>query len=157
MPIRRSIELTPLSRQHHNGLLCCLLLHKGLLKQADLDVMQEFIQQFWYKDLQHHFGLEEECLSPFVNHFEVLNGPIRRMLDEHHDIRSLINSIALDASYQGIQELSDRLEQHIRFEERELFPLVEQTITTEQMTAIGKILAHEADDNCMNYPVKFWE
>jgi hypothetical protein len=44
--------------------LFCLLIQKGLKINADAEVMKEFIQDFWYKDLQHHFELEERFLEP---------------------------------------------------------------------------------------------
>lgn len=157
MPIKRSEELQPLSRQHHNGLLFCLLLQKGIKKQADLEVMKEFIQSFWYKDLHHHFDLEEIYLTPLSNHYAGLKDGLDRMMKEHYEIKNIINENSINISYRSIDELRAQLNVHIRFEEKELFPLIEQTITEQQRHSIGSILAHEKDDNCMNYPIKFWE
>jgi hemerythrin-like domain-containing protein len=157
MPVKRTEELQPLSRQHHNGLLFCLLLKKGIDKQADLNVMQEFIQSFWYKDLHHHFDLEEIYLAPLQKQYHQLQSPLERMVKEHYDLKNIINENSLNITYATVKELRDTLEAHIRFEERELFPLIEETITQQQRSAIGSRLSHERDDNCMNYPVKFWE
>jgi hemerythrin-like domain-containing protein len=157
VPIKRSEELQPLSRQHHNGLLFCLLLQKGIKKQADLEVMKEFIQSFWYKDLHHHFNLEENYLIPLTNHYPGLQNGLERMVNEHYELKNIINENSLNISYESIEELRRNLDSHIRFEERELFPLIEQTISEQQRLAIGAILANEKDDNCMNYPIKFWE
>lgn len=157
MPIKRSEELQPLSRQHHNGLLFCLLLHKGLKKNADLGVMQQFIEWFWYKDLQPHFELEERFLVPLQQEYYLLDPALRRMVDEHYELKNIINEISLNASLQSIEELRAKLEAHIRYEERELFPSIEETISPQQRHAIGTALSHEKDDNCMNYRHKFWE
>jgi hemerythrin-like domain-containing protein len=157
VPIKRSEELQPLSRQHHNGLLFCLLLQKGINKQADLEVMKEFIQSFWYKDLHHHFNLEESYLIPLTKQYANLQSGLERMVNEHYELKNIINENSLNISYESIEELRRNLDAHIRFEERELFPLIEETISDQQRTAIGTVLAHEKDDNCMNYPIKFWE
>lgn len=157
MPVKRSEQLQPLSRQHHNGLLFCLLLQKGIKRQAELAAMQEFIQWFWYKDLQHHFELEEVHLVPLQKQYHQLKEPLERMVLEHYQLKNIINENALNITYETVQQLRDSLERHIRYEERELFPLIEETISEQQRLAIGKVLADEKDDNCMNYPVKFWE
>jgi hemerythrin-like domain-containing protein len=157
MPLKRSEELQPLSRQHHNGLLFCLLLQKGLKKAADPDVMKEFIQNFWYKDLQHHFELEERFLDPLKNKYPGLKEQLNRMVQEHYDLKNIINEIALSPSYKSINELTGRLDAHVRFEERMLFPLIEQTITEEERQGIGRVLEIERDHNCMNYHTRFWE
>jgi hemerythrin-like domain-containing protein len=86
-----------------------------------------------------------------------LQSPLERMLKEHYDLKNIINENSLNITYATVKELRDVLEAHIRFEERELFPLIEETITPQQRIAIGSALSHERDDNCMNYPVKFWE
>ena len=157
MPIKRSDELQPLSRQHHNGLLFCLLLKKGMAKQADMEVMKEFIQDFWYKDLHHHFDLEENYLTPLQKQYQLLSEPLQRMVNEHYELKNVINEISIDITARSVEELRNKLEAHIRFEERALFPLIEETITEQQRLVIGGILSHEKDDNCMNYPIKFWE
>lgn len=157
MPIKRSEELQPLSRQHHNGLLFCLLLHKGIKKKAEPEVMKEFIVWFWYKDLLQHFNLEEKFLLPLQQEYFLLEAGLQRMVDEHYELKNIINENSLNPTYDSVEELRAKLEAHIRFEERDLFPLIEETISNRQREAIGAVLAHEKDDNCMNYPIKFWE
>ena len=60
--MQRNKNLQPLSRQHHNGLLMVLLLSKGVRKQANIQVMADFILDAWQKELQQHFKMEEEFL-----------------------------------------------------------------------------------------------
>jgi hemerythrin-like domain-containing protein len=157
MALKRSEALQPLSRQHHNGLLFCLLLGKGIKKQSDPEVMGAFIQEFWYKDLQHHFELEEQYLDPLKKRYPGLKTELDRMTQEHYELKNIINEISLNPSLKSIEELENKLNAHIRFEERLLFPFIEQTITEAEKQAIGQILGKERDHNCMNYPVKFWE
>lgn len=157
MPIKRTEALQPLSRQHHNGLLFCLLLQKGIKKNADPEVMRDFIQDFWYKDLQHHFQLEELYLVPLKNRYHQFVEPLQQMVNEHYELKSIINEIVLNPTHKTIDELRKKLDDHVRFEERQLFPLIEEAISPQELQTIGKILAKENDANCMSYSIRFWE
>jgi iron-sulfur cluster repair protein YtfE (RIC family) len=79
------------------------------------------------------------------------------MLQEHYFIKNIINEGSLSPSYKSIDELREKLDAHVRFEERNLFPLIEKTITPEERQSIGKVLENEKDHNCMSYRQKFWE
>jgi hemerythrin-like domain-containing protein len=155
--MKRHEQLQPLSRQHHNGLLAALLLKKGMAKSADANVMADFIIDFWKNDLQNHFESEEQVIIPsLVNTAfdKILND---QLLREHGLIRSYIDSLknnADDAS--TIKAFTELLEKHIRFEERIYFPEAEKILSEEQLQKIGKQLKDEGE-NCINYPVKFWE
>ena len=155
-PIKRSKELQPLSRQHHNGLFFCLLLEKAVKKQADKILMRDFCQYFWLKDLQHHFELEEKNLSPFSSYDELQEG-IDRMLEEHAFIRKFFTNPDILNEYSIFDQLQDLLDKHIRFEERELFPLIQIVINEEEMQTIGRAFENEINNNCSEYPIKFWE
>ena len=155
-PIKRSKELQPLSRQHHNGLFFCLLLEKAVKKQADKILMRDFCQYFWEKDLQHHFELEEKNLSPFSSYVELREG-IGRMIEEHAFIRKFFTNPDILNEYSIFDQLQQFLDKHIRFEERELFPLIQIVISEKEMKAIGYAFENEINNNCSEYPIKFWE
>ena len=153
---KRSIELQPLSRQHHNGLLFCLLLEKGVKKNADKIIMRDFCIYFWQGYLQHHFEIEEKYLIPLAAHIE-LGVVLYRMKEEHLQIKKYFEDAAklnTDADFEQIHQL---INDHIRFEERELFPLIQLVISVNEMHELGHAFENETDDNCMNYPIKFWD
>lgn len=153
---KRSIELQPLSRQHHNGLFFCLLLEKGVKKQADIILMRDFCMFFWENDLQHHFGLEETHLVSLASHVELKEG-INQMMAEHEQIRQLFQRNEKQADETVFVQLYQLVEKHIRFEERELFPLIESVISNDELYEIGHAFEGETDKNCSAYPIKFWE
>ena len=155
-PIKRSIELQPLSRQHHNGLFFCLLLEKGVKKQADKILMRDFCQYFWEKDLQHHFELEEKHLTTFSSYEELREG-ISRMMEEHAFIRKFFTNPGILNEYSIFDQLQQSVDKHIRFEERELFPLIQQIINQQEMQMLGLAFENETNNNCASYPIKFWE
>jgi hypothetical protein len=156
MPVKRSEALQPLSRQHHNGLLFCLVLNKGIAKAASLKVMKDFCLHFLQQDLSHHFMLEEAHLHVLPLSFPSLKNGIERMMNEHAVLRQLFANIEENASYDLMKQLAVTLEKHIRFEERELFNNIDMVLDANTFKTLQSVLQEEKDDNCMNYPIKFW-
>lgn len=156
--MKRHLQLQPLSRQHHNGLLAVLLLKKGIKKAAAPKEMAAFILDFWYKDLEDHFKAEEDHLLPAVAITNFDQQLIDTLKEEHELLRSYIYMLQDDPiNVEVIEQFHTLLEQHIRFEEKQFFPETEKLLTEIQLQQLGKHL-HEGDtQNCVNYPVKFWE
>jgi hemerythrin-like domain-containing protein len=154
--MKRHDNLQPLSRQHHNLLLGCLLLKKGVQKKADLLVMQDFIKQFWKTDLSRHVALEEKNLFPFLMRYPNLRSYAAILHNEHQLMERIYerNSNG-QISYRNVELLAETLEHHIRFEERVVFERIQQQLPDE----IDKILLEEdiSATDCSLYPVKFWE
>lgn len=155
-PIKRTIELQPLSRQHHNGLLFCFFIEKGIKKHADKILMKDFCMYFWENDLQHHFEIEEINLAKFSS-YDLLREGISRMLDEHLYIRKFFQNPEVLVEYSIFDQLQLLIDKHIRFEERELFPLIQSTISPDEMQELGLAFENELNNNCAQYPIKFWE
>ena len=155
--MKRHEKLQPLSRQHHNGLLAALLLKKGMAKAARANAMAAFIIDFWNKDLQEHFKSEELFLVPSLMNTSFDKNLNDQLLQEHALIRSYIDSLRSNTDdISTIKAFTELLEKHIRFEERIYFPEAEKILSEEQLQKIGEQLKDEGE-NCMNYPVKFWE
>jgi hemerythrin-like domain-containing protein len=155
--MKRHEQLQPLSRQHHNGLLAALLLKKGIAKSAAANVMAAFIVDFWKNDLTEHFESEEEVLIPALINTSLDKDLTEQLLKEHALIRSYIDSLKNKADdLSTIKAFTELLEKHIRFEEKIYFPEAEKLLSQEQLQKIGEQLKEEGE-NCMNYPVKFWE
>ncbi len=161
MALHRDQALQPLSRQHHQGLMVSLLLSKGLKKNLTTKPMRDFILQFWQDDLQKHFEIEEQYLTPIAKSYAMLEPLITRMLMEHQQMLLIINRINNEAraeQLETIKEFADKLEQHIRFEERELFEQIQQTLSVQEMSELNKAFQTIIEkDFCERYPNKFWE
>jgi hemerythrin-like domain-containing protein len=156
--MKRHEKLQPLSRQHHNGLLAALLVKKGIAKSADPDVMSAFIVNFWDEDLKAHFEREEEVLIPSLLNTSFDKNLSDQLLREHALIRSYIDSLrSKTGDMSVITAFADTLERHIRFEERRYFPEAEQVLSEEQLQKLGEQLKEEERQNCLYYPLKFWQ
>jgi Hemerythrin HHE cation binding domain len=132
-PIKRSPQLAPLSREHHDGLLFAWKIKQGIEKRASLDVMRKFTLWYWKHHIKPHFFQEEKILLPYLP----VNDPMATRLHEEHDyIRELILGLDDEADQRTLIILSDLLNKHIRFEERELFVHLEKILTPEQLENI---------------------
>lgn len=121
--MKRAEALRPLSREHLGALLCAKKLRES---EAPAQAAADF-HEFWAKDGQRHFRVEEEVLLPaWALHAEVDREGVARMLEEHLAIRrGALRLASGEASLAEARELGQLLHDHVRFEERQLFPLVE--------------------------------
>jgi len=153
-PIKRSEYLKPLSREHHYSLLFGWKLRQGISRKVAVPRMIEYVRYFEAHMLIPHFKEEQTCLfihsdSPFV----------QQALDEHRHILSVIASMKAapdKTAYADLIALADLVDQHVRFEERQLFPFLEETLTEAQLTAVAEALKSGpsvGDD----YEDHFWE
>lgn len=161
MAITRHSSLQPLSRQHHQGLLAGLLLEKGLKKNASLKDMRDFILQFWEDELRFHFEKEDLLFLPLAYKYPDLLALLTQLKNEHQEIRLLIHKLNNEVraeQFETISSFASLLEKHIRFEERQLFNAIQETLPEDEMIEFSADLtAISEKDFCSKYPVKFWE
>jgi len=156
--MKRHLQLQPLSRQHHNGLLMALLITKGLKKKASLSVMNDFISNGWNEELKEHFEMEESVLLPVLQQKSFDSLLTDQLISEHRQIRLLVEKAFINKATQvDLESFASLLEKHIRFEEKIFFPKAEEVLTEEELLEIGSQLHEDRSKNCINYPIKFWE
>ncbi len=145
----RHAALVPLSHDHHHALILALRLKKsgpvskhdvwptGLVAHAKATV--QMIQH----ELYPHFMLEEEILFPEARRVQAAATLIDQLIVEHTKMRNDMEEIRRLTDEAATAELSTKLvefgallEQHIRREERELFPLLEASFTSEVWKAL---------------------
>jgi len=142
-PIVRSIQLQPLSREHHDGLLFVWKIREGLNNHTSIEKLKDYTGWYWRNHIRPHFFQEERVLT----HHMPENSLVVRMKKEHEDIRELIISIDKEGYLHDLIILSDLVEEHIRFEERELFLYLEEHLSTEELTTIHE----ELEKNPVSY------
>jgi hemerythrin-like domain-containing protein len=161
MAIMRHPALQPLSRQHHQGLLASLILEKGLKKNASLKEMRDFILQFWEDELLVHFEKEDVLFLPLAEKYPQLKDSLIQFKQEHQEIRLIIqklNNEARSEQTETIASFATSLEKHIRFEERQLFNAIQESLPEDEMVEFHANLNSISEkDFCTKYPVKFWE
>lgn len=137
--MKRAEALQPLSREH----LAALLAAKRLREATDLAAAREGFLEFWREDGRRHFRVEEEVLLPtWARYAEVDEAGVGRMLDEHLAIRR--EALRLEdgeATLEEARALGDLLHDHVRFEERQLFPAAEAALDAESLDRLAKAIA----------------
>lgn len=138
--MRRSPELTPLSHDHHQALFAA----QQLKRAEDGPAAREAFLSFWIEHGRQHFRIEEEILLP--GWVECDSGADRdlaaRVLTDHLSIRTEVRRLERGAlSLDDLGRLGVALERHVRFEERELFPLIEAGLDEGAIRALGTEIA----------------
>ena len=139
-PLKRSKELAPLSREHHDGLLFAWKIKQGLANGTSIETLCSYTRWFWSNHIKTHFKDEEKVLVKFL---PADNPLVLQMFKEHAQIRDLIISLDKEPDSSSLQLLAEFVNNHIRFEERELFAYAEKTLTQEQLDEIYKELPHD--------------
>ncbi|HEU4859447.1 MAG TPA: hemerythrin domain-containing protein [Chitinophagaceae bacterium] len=151
-PIKRSKELAPLSREHHDGLLFAWKIKQGLANSTPVETLCNYTRWFWSNHIKPHFKDEEQVLIKFL---PADNPLVQQMIREHAQIRDLVILLDKTPDSNSLQLLSEFINNHIRFEERELFPYAEKTLTPEQLNEIYNNLPHNL--HCDNeWNDEFW-
>lgn len=149
--MKRHQSIVPLSRDHHTGLLCCWKIRQGLQKQIAVQRIADYIGYFREIHLIPHFQEEEALL------FNRDIPGCRKAMDEHAAMNQLVDIIIADPLAEDLVKFADLLESHIRFEERELFPRLEQTMTADELQDVAERIAkagiHPLQDE---YRDHFW-
>ncbi len=156
--MKRDNNLQPLSRQHHDELLSCLMIRKGVQKQADLGVLTDFTNTFWKDDLSKHMDAEASILIPFLVKHRFEDRYINMMKTDHSLLESIMERMnKFDRRHKIFEIFANLVEQHIRFKERFIFSKVQETISAQELEELGVKLHAVQHRKCTDYPVKFWE
>ena len=132
--MKRHEGLFPLSHHHHHALVISKDLKDiGTSKgEKTYKIVLREIVEFWEKDGNEHFRDEEEVLIPLYLRFESEPNVdlVKKVLYQHAEIRGLITAIRNNqqADHEQLNLLGHLLDEHIRLEERELFPVIEEAV-----------------------------
>ena len=136
--MQRSDALAPLSREHHVALEVALRLRRATPETAH-EALGRF-RAFWTEHGERHFAVEEEIVVGALPHGnETLTAASERLEREHAQLRRRAASVA-SGDVEALNELGRLLRDHVRFEERELFPLVEAALSPDALDALGRAL-----------------
>ncbi len=151
-PIKRSPQLAPLSREHHDGLMFVWNLRQGIKKGTDSGLLRKYVLWFWTNHIKPHFFQEEKILLPNMPDHHPLG---QQMKEEHEYIRELVLSLDRETDKQTLKSLGDLLERHIRFEEQKLFGFLEEILSPEKLDQIQQSM-DQHPVTCEPWEEKFW-
>ncbi len=144
--MRRSAALAALSRDHHHALDAALRLRRA--GAADLDAAVAHLQAFWQPRGRRHFEIEERLLLPALPETDAdWRAAAARVRDEHARIRAAVDALPAGGGVDGAHELGRLLHDHVRYEERHLFALLEERLPEHDLAQLGDAIERaEAGD-----------
>lgn len=140
-PIKRNENIVKLSRDHHASLLFCWKLRQGVKHHIEVDRMVNYVTYFWTEHFAPHFGEEEKFLFAPLRDDKIL-----RAIDDHKKIKEFIEALrstGLNGKEEKLLQLADTVDEHVRYEERILFPHLELALSGEQLGQIGTQISDE--------------
>lgn len=150
--MKRHEALIPFSHDHHETLVAA----RRLLRDADAPdptTAATTFLSFFVASVVPHFREEEELLFPHVAGAEVARELLVQALLEHQrvhaaaaELRDLIarRSDSRDIA-RPMRELASLLETHVRFEERQLFPLIEELLSDDALSTVANGATQESN------------
>lgn len=150
--MKRNDHIVKLSRDHHASLLFCWKIRQGVKRHAAWEKMIKYVNYFWDHHFAIHFKEEEKILfAPLKDQ------AVEKAIDDHRKIRTLINNLNSSLAENRQEELSklaDTVDEHVRYEERVLFPHLELALTEDQLNDIGREISPDTLQD--NYEDDFW-
>jgi len=146
--MKRHKTLIPLSRDHHETLILARLLRadappfKGLPLEAKGKA--EYAIKHYREEMVAHF-IQEEKMIPLLKGINAsLDSLLECMKVEHQELHSLFGSINMDQDLSAqLDQLGRAIESHVRKEDREIFPLIQESCSEELLNKVADILIEE--------------
>jgi hypothetical protein len=123
--MKRGPTLQPLSREHHTALTLAKACERAA-KSADVVLVSQTCQRAiraYANELEPHFQFEEVSLLPLLLSTET-KPLVERTLADHQLLRGLLDALRHNDAV-ALDCFGKCLSAHVRFEERELFPVLE--------------------------------
>lgn len=135
--MKRVPQLRDLSDDHHTALVLARRCKEALRPDSPLDVdgLWALVKSAYAHDLEPHFAIEERYLLPGLESIGEA-ALAERIRDDHTILRALLAEEAVDVDSLG--RFGERLEAHVRFEEREVFEPTQHRLPT---AVLGEIAA----------------
>lgn len=150
-PIKRHEALKALSREHHHGLLLCWKIRQGMKREIPLERIKDYTDWFKVHYLDPHFEAEENFVFPVLGND---HEKVKKALAEHRRLKRLFDE--QETVEKALHSIEEELDQHIRFEERDLFNEIQAVASAEELAEIEK--HHNgiqfSDDNWKDH---FWD
>lgn len=141
---RRHEALVPLTHDHHHALAQA----RRLLDASKLDdeterrnISNDFVNFYLGRAIRHFHEEEELFFAPLIDSPEA-GGLIVRAVTEHLRMHALVRKVRRQLTEGEVDrdllaQISQQLTSHVRFEEQELFPLIESSISETELTDLA--------------------
>jgi hemerythrin-like domain-containing protein len=138
----RDRNLVPLSRQHQHALALCVRIDRAMpIGDGDLAAWQTEIEHLFQSEISVHFAAEELVLFPAAKKYAELIPLVEELLADHAALReSFARAEARSMSAAELSAFGQRMSNHIRKEERQLFERTQELMNPEELADVGQHL-----------------
>jgi hemerythrin-like domain-containing protein len=137
--MKRAEQLQKLSREHHGSLVMAKNIADIAENGSDADLLEAIktVAQYYDDELEVHFQHEERTIFSLIfGQYKEHIAIATTLLKEHGFIRMIIPKITPETARKDLADFALMLKNHTRMEERELFPIIEELFTDEQLDAV---------------------
>ncbi len=133
--MKRASELRSLSSDHHRALVIAKKAKNFRSGEAlAISDIWEEIDECYSTELENHFCIEESKIGSSLEALGKIS-LVEQLNREHKDIRRFFEPGA-SRTTGDLKEFGKLLEQHVRFEERELFNVAQEMLSPEALAAV---------------------
>lgn len=152
--MKRHPSLASLSRDHHHALVLARDARRWLPEHAPASVFIAELRRRFDGELADHFAAEErELVSRSVALGEPLASLAARIVADHDALRAVVASLEPASLASQCATFGARLEAHVRFEEREWFPALEEHLGSNALSDLADALRAGRPDAALPPPL----
>lgn len=140
--MKRANQLQPLSREHHLGLHLGRHGRQCTDDPAQIKAHWSALTDYINKDMKHHFSIEDNLLVNALLPYKDKEAEVADVLEtleaQHHELAELsqLPTGQHSPTLKQVHQLATALYDHVRFEERQLFPTAEKYLSKAKLDEI---------------------
>ncbi len=143
---RRHDALIPLTHDHHHALAQARRL-RDVAQLEDVterrNLANDFVNFYFGRVIRHFHEEEELFFAPLIDEPRARELVLRAVAD-HLNLHALVRSVrrqlsVAEADPATLRKISDLLTEHVRWEERDLFPLVEELVDEDELRDLATV------------------
>ena len=156
---KRSDYLKKISWEHHQALRYALHIKKGVANDTDGHIISAYVTTVTQQHLQPHFTEEEQALFSRLSAIQKEHSALQQVLKEHQALPLLAEAIAANDGNNKDQLLlfSRTIVQHIKREEKTLFPFIEQSLSKQALQEAQAQIEKMHRSDKLDWSIEFWK
>ena len=148
--IEKNKTLDSFNVEHRFALVLGWKIRKGFDKGIPVKRIKKYTDWIFKNHILFLLNEEEQYIFPILGNKHKL---VKKALSNHRRLKRLFNE--MENIERALYQIEEELEQHIRFEERELFPLIQELATPEELKKIEEL--QQSINFVENTEDVFWE
>ena len=148
----RDPNLIPLSHQHHNALVLCVLTRRSLRQDTSpvnaARLARRAIDRYEL-ELVNHFEIEEQILFPAIDNALGKLPLLDLLIAQHRQVEDLIAQLRSTPETALLERLCDLLVEHIRCEESDLFQVAQSRLPEPILRELGAAIEAKVVKICL--------